>query len=98
MPRQPRIDFPGAIYATPSLLPDAHFHLVAATPEANLVEGMRWLLSAYPIALTSPQLFDHGLASQARLNSVPVRDVRNRETRLAVVIRRSWSILKGKAS
>jgi hypothetical protein len=28
-----------------------HFHLVVETPEANLVEGMRWLLSAYTIRL-----------------------------------------------
>jgi REP element-mobilizing transposase RayT len=28
-----------------------HFHLVIETPDANLVEGMRWLLSAYTIRL-----------------------------------------------
>jgi putative transposase len=28
-----------------------HFHLVVETPEANLVEGMRWLLSSYTIRL-----------------------------------------------
>ena len=28
-----------------------HFHLVVETPNANLVEGMRWLLSAYTIRL-----------------------------------------------
>src|SRR6266849_11204838 len=28
-----------------------HFHLVAETPNANLVAGMRWLLSTYTIRL-----------------------------------------------
>jgi len=28
-----------------------HFHLVVETPDANLVEGMRWLLSVYTIRL-----------------------------------------------
>jgi putative transposase len=28
-----------------------HFHLVVETPEANLVAGMRWLLSTYTIRL-----------------------------------------------
>lgn len=28
-----------------------HFHLVIETPEANLVAGMRWLLSTYTIRL-----------------------------------------------
>jgi putative transposase len=28
-----------------------HFHLVVETPNANLVEGMHWLLSAYTIRL-----------------------------------------------
>src|SRR3954469_303509 len=28
-----------------------HFHLVIETPEANLVEGMSWLLSTYTIRL-----------------------------------------------
>ena len=28
-----------------------HFHLVVETPNANLMEGMRWLLSAYTIRL-----------------------------------------------
>ena len=28
-----------------------HFHLVVETPNAKLVEGMRWLLSAYTIRL-----------------------------------------------
>ena len=49
-----------------------HFHLVAETPEPNLVEGMRWLLSTYTIRLNHPhKLFGHVLASQARFNSVP---------------------------
>ena len=28
-----------------------HFHLVMETPDANLVEGMRWMLSAYTVRL-----------------------------------------------
>ena len=87
MPRQLRIQFPGAIYDVMSrgdrrediFLNDAdrqdflkilaeaclktgwqvhayclmndHFHLVIETPAPNLVEGMRWLLSAYTIRL-----------------------------------------------
>lgn len=83
MPRQIRIEYPGAIYHLLSrgdrreaifldegdrhdfiktlteacqktgfqvhaycLMPN-HFHLVVETPQANLVEGMRWLLSTY---------------------------------------------------
>ena len=37
-----------------------HFHLVLETPSANLVEGMRWFLSAYTIRLNHRQkLFGH---------------------------------------
>jgi REP element-mobilizing transposase RayT len=37
-----------------------HFHLVLETPDANLVEGMRWFLSAYTIRLNQRQkLFGH---------------------------------------
>jgi len=37
-----------------------HFHLVMETPEANLVAGMRWLLSTYTIRLNHRhQLFGH---------------------------------------
>jgi REP element-mobilizing transposase RayT len=37
-----------------------HFHLVIETPEANLVAGMRWLLSAYTIRLNHRhKLFGH---------------------------------------
>src|SRR5947209_12957445 len=37
-----------------------HFHLVVETPNANLVEGMRWFLRAYTIRLNHPQkLFGH---------------------------------------
>lgn len=88
MPRQMRVQYPGAIYHLMSrgdrrenifldcdvdrqdfvktlaetcqktgfqihaycLMPN-HFHLVAETPDANLVTGMAWLLSAYTIRL-----------------------------------------------
>ena len=37
-----------------------HFHLVAETPEPNLVEGMWWLLSTYTIRLNHRhKLFGH---------------------------------------
>ena len=37
-----------------------HFHLVVETPQANLVAGMRWLLSAYTIRLNHRhKLFGH---------------------------------------
>src|SRR5947209_17225767 len=37
-----------------------HFHLVVETPNADLVEGMRWLLSAYTIRL------NHGHAHECQ--------------------------------
>src|SRR5882762_8095307 len=37
-----------------------HFHLVLETPNGNLVDGMRWFLSAYTIRLNHRQkLFGH---------------------------------------
>jgi REP element-mobilizing transposase RayT len=37
-----------------------HFHLVVQTPEANLVAGMHWFLSTYPIRLNHRhKLFGH---------------------------------------
>jgi len=37
-----------------------HFHLVVETPNANLVDGMRWLLSTYTLRLNHRhQLFGH---------------------------------------
>ena len=37
-----------------------HFHLVVETPQANLVAGMRWLLSAYSLRLNHRhKLFGH---------------------------------------
>ena len=37
-----------------------HFHLVVETPNANLVAGMRWLLSTYTLRLNHRQkLFGH---------------------------------------
>ena len=34
-----------------------HFHWVLETPNGNLVEGMRWFLSAYTIRLTTVRSF-----------------------------------------
>lgn len=96
MPRQPRIQYPGAIYHIMSrgdrkkdiyesdvdrqdflktlaetcektgfqihayCLMRNHFHLVVETPNANLVEGMRWLLSTYTLRLNHRnRLFGH---------------------------------------
>ncbi len=96
MPRQLRVQYPGAIYHVMSrgdrkkdiylddvdrqdflkTLAEAsqktgfqvhayclmrnHFHLVVETPNANLVAGMRWLLSTYTIRLNHRQkLFGH---------------------------------------
>jgi len=96
MPRQLRVEYPGAIYHVMSrgdrakdiyvddvdrqdflkTLAEAcqktgfqvhayclmrnHFHLVVETPNANLVAGMRWLLSSYTIRLNHRQkLFGH---------------------------------------
>jgi putative transposase len=96
MPRQLRVEYPGAIYHVMSrgdrqqdiyvddvdrqdflkTLAEAcqktgfqvhayclmrnHFHLVVETPNANLVAGMRWLLSTYTIRLNHRQkLFGH---------------------------------------
>ena len=96
MPRQLRIQYPGAIYHVLSrgdrredifhddvdrqdflkTLAEAcqktgfevhayclmrhHFHLVVETPQANLVAGMRWLLSSYTLRLNHRrQLFGH---------------------------------------
>ena len=37
-----------------------HFHLVVETPQGNLVEGMRWLLSCYTLRLNHRhKLFGH---------------------------------------
>jgi len=96
MPRQLRVEYPGAIYHVMSrgdrkkdiylddvdrqdflktlaeacqktgfqvhayCLMSNHFHLVVETPNANLVAGMRWLLSTYTIRLNHRQkLFGH---------------------------------------
>ena len=96
MPRQPRIEYPGAIYHVMDrgdrredifvddvdrhdflkTLAEAcqktgwqvhayclmrnHFHMVLETPNGNLVEGMKWFLSAYTIRLNHRQkLFGH---------------------------------------
>ena len=96
MPRQLRVEFPGAVYHVMSrgdrreniflddvdrqdflktlaeaaqksgwqihayCLMSNHFHAVLETPDANLVAGMRWLLSAYTIRLNHRHnLFGH---------------------------------------
>ena len=42
-----------------------HFHLVPETPTANLVEAMRWLLSAWTLRLNPRhQLFGHAFSGR----------------------------------
>lgn len=48
-----------------------HFHLVVETPDASLVEGMRWLLSAYTIGLNHRhKLFGHVLSGRYKAQLV----------------------------
>src|SRR5256885_6104532 len=107
MPRQVRIQYPGALYHAMSrgnrrqdiylddvdrqdllkTLAEAcqktgwqvhayclmrnHFHLVLETPNGNLVDGMRWFLSAYTIRLNHRQkLFGHLFSG--RYKALPV--------------------------
>jgi hypothetical protein len=49
-----------------------HFHLVIETPEANLVAGMRWLLSTYTIRLNQRhKLFGHVFSRVGSTLAVP---------------------------
>lgn len=44
-----------------------HFHLVLETPNANLVAGMRWLLSTYTLRLNHRhKLFGHVFSGRSR--------------------------------
>ncbi|MEI6786490.1 MAG: hypothetical protein WCQ21_36905, partial [Verrucomicrobiota bacterium] len=44
-----------------------HFHLVLAPPNANLVAGLRWLLSAYTLRLKHRQkLFGHVFSGRSQ--------------------------------
>ena len=107
MPRQLRVEYPGAIYHVMSrgdrkkaiylddvdrqdflkTLAEAcqktgfqvhayclmrnHFHLVVETPNANLVAGMRWLLSAYTLRLNHRhKLFGHVFSGRYKAISV----------------------------
>jgi REP element-mobilizing transposase RayT len=48
-----------------------HFHLVIETPNANLVAGMAWLLSAYTIRLNHRhKLFGHVFAGRYKAQAV----------------------------
>jgi REP element-mobilizing transposase RayT len=48
-----------------------HFHLVIETPNANLVAGMAWLLSAYTIRLNHwHKLFGHVFAGRYKAQAV----------------------------
>jgi putative transposase len=47
-----------------------HYHLVAETPNANLVAGMAWLQSTYPIRLNHRhKLIGHALRVRAKITS-----------------------------
>ena len=59
-----------------------HFHLVVETPNANLVAGMRWLLSAYTIRLNHRhKLFGHVFSG--RYKALPVESSGNGYLRTA---------------
>ena len=110
MPRQLRVQYPGAIYHVMSrgdrkkdiyvddvdrqdflktlaetcqktrfqvhayCLMRNHFHLVVETPNANLVAGMRWLLSTYTIRLNHRQkLFGHVFSGRYKAQLVEGR-------------------------
>jgi REP element-mobilizing transposase RayT len=48
-----------------------HFHLVVETPNANLVAGMRWLLSSYTVRLNHRhELFGHVFSGRYKALSV----------------------------
>ena len=51
-----------------------HFHLVLETPNANLAEGMRWLLSAYTIRLNHRQkLWGHVFSGRYKGSAIMLR-------------------------
>jgi REP element-mobilizing transposase RayT len=74
-----------------------HFHLVMATPQANLVAGMKWFPGTYTSRFNRRyKACGHMWASQARLNSVARRrDDRYRESRSAAGTTRSWWVTAG---
>ena len=56
-----------------------HFHLVVETPDANLVAGMAWLLSAYTIGLNHRhKLFGHVQERQQRTSPLGEGEARCR--------------------
>jgi REP element-mobilizing transposase RayT len=64
-----------------------HFHLVVETPNANLVEGMRWLLSAYTIRLNHRTNFSGtSLADATRLCwwRAAARDISRRSVTMCI--------------
>lgn len=107
MARQPRFQYPGAVYHVMArgnggdavfvtdddrkaflhrlgqvceshgwkvhawVLMDNHFHLLLETPQANLVSGMKWLLSAYSQGWNRARL-RRGHVFQGRYKAVPV--------------------------
>jgi hypothetical protein len=47
-----------------------HFHLIIETPNANLVEGMRWLLSSYTLRLNRRhRLYGHVFSGRYKASS-----------------------------
>jgi REP element-mobilizing transposase RayT len=46
MPRNLRVQYPGAIYHVMSLMPN-HCHLVVEPPQPTVMAGMKWLLGTY---------------------------------------------------
>jgi REP element-mobilizing transposase RayT len=73
-----------------------HFHLVVETPNANLVEGMRWLLSAYTIRLNHRhQLFGHVFRSSGRITP-GICVWKRRRARPSGSFRRNWGDWDGR--
>lgn len=107
MPRQPRIEYPGAVYHIMArgdggrsifdndddrksflrlmaincgrsgwrihayVLMGNHFHLLLETPEPNLVDGMRWLMSVFSLGWNKRRN-RHGHVFQGRYKAIPV--------------------------
>ena len=74
----------------------SHFHLVVETPNANLVDGMRWFLSAYTIHLNHRQkLFGHVFSG--RYKALIVEGSGNGDLKTAVHLNPARAHLLGEA-
>ena len=70
-----------------------HFHLVVETPNANLVDGMRWFLSAYTIRLNHRQkLFGHVFSGRYKAQLVEGSGNGYLRTACVKVLRCGWCL------